>query len=294
MAYPITPKAAVKKYAWMSAFVLGALPIVNVPAWDGLAGFALAEEAPEATPAATMPKIAEGALSSISAPGARVSTATVAQTPATAGAAEVAAAPAGTELPLELIQKLKSEAEAKPQATPSLIPLLADRSEPKASAVVPNAPAPVNNFTGIAFTGAIPPDPHIATGPSDLIVAVNRTWRIYNKAGTQLFNTTLGTWFANVLPRDQSGINVFDPWVIYDALSNRFVIFAAARRASDRLSLFLVSVSDNSTAVGNWCNFGLDASVNGSTRTNNWADYQKLGTTTNRLLKKSVHEAVGV
>jgi hypothetical protein len=221
MTYGIVPKAA-KKYVWMGAIVLGALPVAHLPAWNGLGGLARAEDSPEASQAT--PKIAEGAPSSVSAPGARVSTATVRQTPASAGAAEGGAAPIGTEFPLELMQQLKSEAEAKPQVAPSLSPLLADRSEPKASAVVPNAPVRVNNFTGIAFTGAIPPDPHIATGPSNLIVAVNRTWRIYNKGGGQLFNTTLGTWFANVLPRDQSGINVFDPWVVYDALSGRFVI----------------------------------------------------------------------
>jgi hypothetical protein len=284
MPYSITRKAAVIRNAWMGAIVLGALPIVALPLWNGLGGLARAEESPEATPAATMPKIAEGAPSSVSAPGARVSTATVAQIPTNAAAAEGAAAPIGTEFPLELIQQLKSAAEAKPQATPSLSPLLADRSEPKASAVVPNAPVPVNNFTGIAFTGAIPPDPHIATGPSDLIVSVNRTWRIYNKGGAQLFTTTLGTWFANVLPASQTGINLFDPWVIYDALSGRFVIFALAFRASPLLSQFLISVSDNSTAVGNWCNFSLDARVNGSILTNNWADYQKLGNTTNAVV----------
>jgi hypothetical protein len=285
MAYPITPKAAVKKYAWMGAIVLGALPIVNVSAWNGLAGLALAEESPEATPAATMPKIAESAPSSVSAPGARVSTATVAQSPATAGAAEVAAAPVGTEFPLEFIEKLKRGLNPPTRSASEAGTLYADPAQPGANhAATPAAPAPVNNFTGIAFTGAIPPDPHIATGPSDLIVAVNRTWRIYNKTGAQLFNTTLGTWFANVLPKNQSGINVFDPWVIYDALSNRFVIFALARRASDQLSLFLIAVSDNSTAVGNWCNFSLDASVNGSARTNNWADFEKLGNTTNAVV----------
>jgi hypothetical protein len=50
------------------------------------------------------------------------------------------------------------------------------------------------------------------------------------------------------------------------------------------LSLFLISVSNSSNAIGNWCNFSLNASVNGSARTNNWADYQKLGNTTNAVV----------
>jgi hypothetical protein len=128
MAYPITPKAAVKKkYAWMGAIVLGALPIVALPLWNGLGGLALAEESPEATPAATMPKIAESAPSSVSAPGARVSTATVAQSPATAGAAEVAAAPVGTEFPLEFIEKLKRGLNPPTRSASEAGTLYADR-----------------------------------------------------------------------------------------------------------------------------------------------------------------------
>jgi hypothetical protein len=153
-------------------------------------------------------------------------------------------------------------------------------------AQAPAAPILAGSYDAIPYTGWIPPDPQIAVGPSDLIVAVNSNFRIYNKSlpGSQLFSTTLLSWFANVLPSPTTGISVFDPWTIYDQVDGRFVLLALAKRDSDSLSRFLISVSDNNTAQGTWCNWSLDAKLNGSTTTGNWADYAKVGTTDNSLI----------
>jgi hypothetical protein len=161
------------------------------------------------------------------------------------------------------------------------------RADTGASVVAPAAPGFVSSFAGIAYTGWIPPDPIMATGPSDLLVSVNSSFRIYNKVGGSLFTTTLLNWFTNVLPAPTTGINVFDPWVIYDQLSNRFVLHALARRDSDNLSLFLIAVSDNNTAIGNWCSFSLDARLNGSADSGFWADYTKVGNTDNAVVLSS-------
>ncbi len=149
---------------------------------------------------------------------------------------------------------------------------------------VPSAATLNRTFEGFSATGWNPPDPIMAAGPSALIVSVNSSWRIYNKTGGQLFDSTLSSWFSNVLPSDQSGIRVFDPWVIYDRDGGRFILLALAKRDSDKFSRFLISVSDNNTATGNWCNWSLDAKVNGSTNTDNWADYTKVGNNNNAII----------
>lgn len=307
MTLPKAPHAGVRKYSRLGAIAVGLLPLIAVSAWTSAPGFALEGESREAVEAAAREKqpdspqtaapgldaVLEGAaaqgLSPASAPGAAISTDSLAKLPFTAQSNGEGAddTPYGTELPANVLESLKSAVGARSQSLGAPSDLQTDSSAPsvgKGVAVGPNAAAPVSNFTGIAFTGAIPPDPHLATGPSDLIVAVNRTWRIYNKAGGQLFNTTLGAWFANVLPANQTGINVFDPWVIYDQVNNRYVLLALARRESDKLGRFLIAVSDNSTATGGWCNFSLNARLDGSTLTNNWADYTKVGNTNNAIV----------
>lgn len=191
--------------------------------------------------------------------------------------------------PAELNRR-KDASEQREISAPAEAELLEDTTaylpEDSQPLFPPGAQAPIltSGFTGFSFTGWIPPDPIMAAGPSDIIVAVNSSWRIYNKTGGQLFNRTLSDWFANVLPTNRTGINVFDPWVLYDQISRRFILLALAKRDSDRYSHFLISVSDNGTAVGNWCNFALNARVNGSANTSNWADYTKVGITNNAVV----------
>ncbi len=201
------------------------------------------------------------------------------------------AVPIGLENPTE-IQRIKKQLAAPLQSQRfSLIDGQANIQADKATteqSIVPSAATLNRSFDSFALfnpgADAIPPDPIMATGPSDLIVAVNRAWRIYNKTGGQLFDTSLASWFSNVLPANQTGINVFDPKVIYDRESGRFVLLALARRDSDQFASFLVAVSDNNTATGGWCNYSFNARLNGSTNTSNWADYTNIGNNSNAII----------
>ena len=228
-------------------------------------------------------KAAEGAQGSTSAPGVRESAVAGMRVPQ---AAELPGeVPIGTEFPPDVLQRLKEQQATRAPAAADVAGLQSDgTAAPAGNAPAANAPAPVSNFTGVTYTGWIPPDPHMAAGPSDLVVAVNSTIRIYNKSGGQLFNSTLLSWFAGVLPANTAGISVFDPWVLYDQLSGRFIVLALAKRDSDQLSRILIAVSDNNTAAGNWCKWWLDARLNGSTNTTNWADYTKVGVTSNAVV----------
>jgi hypothetical protein len=86
----------------------------------------------------------------------------------------------------------------------------------------------------------------------------------------------LGPWLSSV--------RVFDPVLLYDNVDERFILLAVARRQSDGYSTFLISVSDDNTARGNWCSWSLNARLNGSIDTNTWADYPKVGTNNNAIV----------
>lgn len=306
MTFSERSRGATGKYLWLRAAALGVASLTSIPLWAGSTVTARGAETPEAAAArerqgtvvsppgegeAFMAGAAKRAPSAESGTRGHV-TSTNAKGQSLAPWAEPAGgdAPMAYEFPPAVIERLKNEVSTSSRAFKADGEAVSQQDlngTPNPFALNPKAPVLLSSFAGTPYTGWIPPDPHLAVGPSDLILAVNSTWRIYNKFGGQVFSRTLGSWFANVLPANQTGISVFDPWVIYDRVSSRFVLLALAKRNSDKFSRYLISVSDNSTASGNWCNWSLNASVNGSTNTNNWADYAKVGTTSNAIVLTS-------
>lgn len=136
------------------------------------------------------------------------------------------------------------------------------------------APAGSTNFAGIAATGWIPPDCTLAVGPQHVLQAVNSSLAVYNKVGgAPVLQRTLTQWFSNVV----QGITIFDPKALYDQHAGRWVVLAAAVQQKPQKSLYLLSVSISSDPLGPWRNYQFDATLDGSTATNNWADYPALG-----------------
>jgi hypothetical protein len=111
-------------------------------------------------------------------------------------------------------------------------------------------------FPGVNFTGWTPPDTICAAGPNHVIVIVNGAIAFFEKDGTKDFQMKIedsdGFW-------GEVGAThfVFDPEVIYDPHSNRFMAIAA-ERAPGSLSYFLLAVSDDSDPNGNWYKYRID------------------------------------
>ncbi len=138
------------------------------------------------------------------------------------------------------------------------------------------APAALGNFAGLTDTGWYPPDCTLAAGPEHVLVAVNASFAIYNKAGGVARPAqTFASWYANVI----TGAKIFDPKVIYDQGSNRWFLLTVALPSdpSKQESYFLLSVSQTANPLGQWWNYKLDATRDGNTATSNWADYPSLG-----------------
>ena len=158
------------------------------------------------------------------------------------------------------------------------------RAELSALAIAPAAPEPgaepVNaptgsaNFAGIPATGWIPPDCTMAVGPQYVLLSVNSSVAIYTKAGVVAMpQKTLTQWFANVV----TGMTIFDPKALYDQHAGRWMLVAVAVQQNPKASLHLLSVSQSSNPLGPWRNYKFNAMLDGSTATNNWADYPALG-----------------
>ncbi|MCA9096855.1 MAG: hypothetical protein KDA36_00640 [Planctomycetaceae bacterium] len=89
-------------------------------------------------------------------------------------------------------------------------------------------------------------------------------------------STIVGSFFEPLTPANK----LFDPKVIYDQISERFIVVALERQDTARgdsvnTSRILVAVSDDSNPNGTWYYLAIDGKVNFS-GTDTWADYPGL------------------
>ncbi|MFL6275609.1 MAG: hypothetical protein ACJ74G_10515 [Blastocatellia bacterium] len=142
------------------------------------------------------------------------------------------------------------------------------------------APLPSTNFAGFKATGWIPPDCTMAVGPSHVMLSVNSSVAIHNKVGgAPALVRTLTVWFSNVI----SGVTIFDPKLLFDQHTGRYVLLAVAVSQNPKRAAYLLSVSATTNPLGTWRNYSLNAMADGATLTNNWADFPALGVDANNL-----------
>lgn len=130
----------------------------------------------------------------------------------------------------------------------------------------------LKSFKGLSMGNSIPPDPHIAVGPTHIIATVNVSFGIWDKEGNLIKTINPDTWFQNVL--DQP--DVFDPQVMYDHFDKKWIMTWDSWDGTSRAN-FLVAVSDDSIPLGNWYIWSLPANQNGNTVVDNWGDYPQIG-----------------
>jgi len=109
------------------------------------------------------------------------------------------------------------------------------------------APAMSDDFLALPDNGwVIPPDTNGAVGPSHLMVPLNSQVRIQNKTGGNLSTVSLSSFWSGLGVSD-----VFDPLVIFDADSDRFIVVTCAeRRSASSAMLLAMSVTNN--PMGSW------------------------------------------
>jgi len=131
----------------------------------------------------------------------------------------------------------------------------------------------LHSFPGIPMTNSIPPDPIIAAGPNHIIACVNSEFTIFDKEGNEINNINADSWYNSALPNP----GAFDPQIIYDHFSGRWVILYDNQNDAAQSAYFLISVSDDDDPNGFWYNYAIPADQNGSTSVNNWGDYPQMG-----------------
>jgi hypothetical protein len=128
------------------------------------------------------------------------------------------------------------------------------------------------NFDGPNSPGCWVPDCNITPGPSDVLVVTNTAFWITDRSGNTIKQISSGNWYS---PFVGSGL-VFDPKSFYDKRTKRFYMMYLYRDSSINETLIMVSVSDDSTAEGNWNNWSFRADLNGGALVSKYADFPSL------------------
>lgn len=117
---------------------------------------------------------------------------------------------------------------------------------------------PDYGFPAITQTSLTPPDPDIAAGPDHVVAIVNGRMSFYDQDGTQTFTVPTdggGGFWASV------GANgfIFDPEVLYDPHTGRFMAMLNERAGAQ--AFFLLAVSDDSDPNGTWFKYRFDVTA---------------------------------
>ena len=164
------------------------------------------------------------------------------------------------------------------QITPSVIP------RAPGTVTGPIVLTPAASFPGIQEAPGSqqqPPSPDIAAGPSDVVMVINSYIAQYTKTGTQVQLTAFQDFFSTLLPTicptGVANCQIFDPCIRYDQLHGRFVFLASSRTYDLRVAYNLISVSNGATYKSGWKTWALNAGLDGTTPSGNWADFWRLG-----------------
>jgi len=112
-------------------------------------------------------------------------------------------------------------------------------------------------FLGINYTGWTPPDPIIAAGPEHVVVMTNGAIAFFTKDFQDEIEDSYGFW------GEEGATNfVFDPEVIYDPHTDRFMAMANERGTGSK-SYFLLAISDDSNPNGDWYKYRFDVTTLG-------------------------------
>ena len=156
---------------------------------------------------------------------------------------------------------------------------------PGARVTISEAPAPGETGPGLpdpTFSGFLaasdddyfPPDTDGAIGPNHVVTAVNGTFSIQNRNGSQISNISTATFWSKLGISD-----IFDPRIMYDRASDRWITVAAASRNSPGSSM-LVAASQTNDPTGKWNLYSFLADSNGV----NWADFPNMGIDADHLV----------
>lgn len=148
---------------------------------------------------------------------------------------------------------------------------LAQFSNPGTNALVAprTAALPVSGFSAVTDNHTFtPPDTNGSVGPAHVMTLLNTLINVQDKTGSSFGTTAIQNFWEGVNP----GGSAFDPRLVFDALSGRWIALTLANPAS-ATSGVMVGVSKTSDPTGAWSIYKINADPAGKL----WLDFPSLG-----------------
>ena len=171
------------------------------------------------------------------------------------------------EIDVEEHESIVSEAELAALRELALALPPGDRVQTPGRAPAPAAPVPGTGFAALDIDdccgplyNTVPPDPELAAGPQDLLVAVNVSFAVYKKSGERAHGPILFSDLFTALGAGTncSSTNPFDPNVLYDESADRFIMgFDGGGRS------YCMAVSKSSDPTAKWWLYEFPTNVGG-------------------------------
>lgn len=116
-----------------------------------------------------------------------------------------------------------------------------------------------------------PSDTDVAAFKDWVVQVSNVTWTISDKGGKELFKQTFATTFSDAT------WFYFDPKVIFDPYSQRWVMLILRKKAATKLTQICFLASDDNDPNGTWYIHSFDGTTGGTGVDQSWSDYYELG-----------------
>lgn len=144
-----------------------------------------------------------------------------------------------------------------------------------------STPVVGTNFLANSWINSTPPDNCIAISNGGKIMTVdNSTIAMYNdNSSALLVNEVHEDWFDDVSPSLSLFSSLFDPRVLYDPVSDRF-IFIILHGSHSSTSKVLVCFSETNNPMGGWNVYEFPGNP---LNDNSWLDYPQIGISANDL-----------
>lgn len=226
------------------------------------------------------------AQSSSVTPGRRGGPAAVARVVRFDALPRVTAPATGTPIPIEegeipMGEEAMEELKRRPAPDISTLPRVTlDRSAVRSS-MEPLAPVTGTSFEGITQGRYIPSEPTVAAGPLNIFSAGNTSVVVADRDGSNRVEIAGSIFFG--VPVEENNIN--DPVCWFDPHHGRFLALVFTHGPT--WAKFYLAVSQTADARGSWYVYTFDQTLDGTTPTANWSDFEGLGVSADKIAMTS-------
>lgn len=172
------------------------------------------------------------------------------------------------------LQELKDSIDKVFPFSQKLLPMY---KAPKGN--MPDTPNVLKSFEGNLYSGSVPNDNTMAINDSGIVISsINTNIIFFDTKSDSLLKTISLNVFSDTL--SHASVHQYDPKVIYDYITDRFIIVNLAGASSDNTTHIVIAFQASSDVLGPWNFYTLEGNPLNDT---SWTDFPAISLSQNEL-----------